>query len=117
MKNITYQISDTSTGMFLNVTLPEGSFNLTLKHYRGMNNRREWKVVGNYPSKKWSISYNGADVSILALGGSYTEGQEIIHKAHGKGVVKVVGESMVTIDFEKVGQKTMLTSILNNFIQ
>ena len=114
---VTYKISDTNRGTFLTVNLPEGTFNLTLTYKKGMNNQRVWTVNGNYPAAKWSISYEGGKVFILAKGGEYEEGQKVTHKAFGKGVVTYVSENMVTINFDKVGEKVLGKSILKNFLK
>lgn len=115
--NTSYKISDTSNGMFLNVTLPEGNFNLSLQSFRGMNNRREFKVVGSYPKDKYSITYEGGHVSILEIGGEFTKGQKVTHKAFGKGRITQVSDSAISIEFNKIGQKTLAKSIAKNFLK
>ena len=112
---ITYKISDTSNGIFAEVNLPEGTFNLKLTSYTGLNNRREWKVNGHYPSN-YSITYESGTLFILAKGGSYEIGQVVNHKAFGKGTIESVNSGSVMINFEKVGTKSFMTSILANFL-
>ncbi len=46
----------------------------------------------------------------------YSEGQNVRHKSFGQGKIVKVQNNMVTIDFEKYGQKTMMKNILNNFL-
>ena len=113
----TYKISDTNSGVFAEVNLPEGTFNLRLTSYRGLNNRREWKVNGHFPTEKYSITYEGGGrLFILAKGGSYEVGQIINHKAFGTGTIEAVNSGSVTINFETVGTKSFMTSILANFL-
>ena len=112
---ITYKITDTNSGMFAEVNLPEGTFNLSISFKRGMNNRRETVITGNYPTEKYMISYDGGLV-ILEKGGDYEIGQELDHKAFGKGIVEKVSDKSITINFAKVGQKTMMKSIIKNFL-
>ena len=114
---ITYKISDTKYGTKAIVTLPEGTFNLTLTYRKGMNNRREWVVNGNYPEAKYLISYDGGSLFILKKGGEFTIGQKLTHKALGKGVVTNVNGNIVAVDFGKKGQKVMMKSILKNFLK
>ena len=116
-KGVTYEISDTNKGMFAKVNLPEGTFNLTLSYKTGMNNRRIWIVNGNYPKDKWLISYEKGSLIILEKGGNFEVGQILIHKAFGKGIVTNINGSMVTIKFDKVGEKIMMKSILKNFLK
>ena len=114
---ITYKIEDTNRGMFATVNLPEGTFNLLLTSFTGLNNRREWKINGHYPTEKYSITYEGGGrLFILVKGGSYEVGQAVNHKAFGNGVIETVNNGSVTINFEKVGMKSMMTSILANFL-
>lgn len=118
MKNeITYKLSDTSKGHFLTVNLPEGTFNLTLSYHTGFNNTREWKVNGNYPKDKYSITYTNGNVFILKIGGEYAEGQKVTHKAFGKGVITFAGKNTLTINFKKVGEKSLMKSIAGNFLK
>ena len=118
MKNeITYKISDTNYGTKAVVTLPEGTFNLTLTYRTGLNNRREWKVEGNYPRDSYMISYEGDELIILKKGGEFEVGQKVNHKAFGEGTVTNVNGNMVAIDFGKKGQKVMMKSILKNFLK
>jgi hypothetical protein len=118
MKNeVTYKISDTNNGTKAVVTLPEGTFNLTLNYHKGMNNQRVWTVDGNYPKDKWLISYEGGKLFILKKGGEYEVGQEINHKAFGKGIITNINDNMLSINFDKVGEKIMMKSILKNFIK
>lgn len=70
-KEITYKITDSNTGTFAQVYLPEGTFNLRLTYHTGLNNRREWSVNGAYPKEKYMISYEGGDLIILKKGGEY----------------------------------------------
>jgi hypothetical protein len=112
-----YKISDSKIGMFATVNLPEGVFNLTLKPHKGINNRKEWTVIGSYPTEKWSISYEGGKLFILAKGGDFFVGQKINHKAFGKGVITNINGGTVGINFNESGEKAMAKSILTNFIK
>lgn len=114
---ITYKISDTNYGTKAVVTLPEGTFNLTLSYRTGLNNRREWTVVGNYPKDSYLISYDGGELIILKKGGEFEVGQKVNHKAFGEGTVTNVNGNMIAIDFGKKGQKVMMKSILKNFLK
>ena len=118
MKNseITYKITDKNSGMFAEVNLPEGTFNLKISFKRGMNNRRESVITGNYPTEKYMISYDGSLI-ILEKGGEFTVGQKLEHKAFGKGIVEKVTENSITVNFTKAGQKTMMKSIIKNFLK
>ena len=112
----TYKIQDTNNGMIATITLAEGVYRLELTYKTGLNNTRVWEVKGNYPKDKYSITYEQGQLFILAKGGDYKAGQIINHKAFGEGVVLSVTETIVTIDF-KAGQKSIMKSILNNFIK
>lgn len=112
----TYKIQNTNNGMIATVTLAEGVYCLVLTYKTGLNNTRVWEVKGSYPKEKYSITYEQGQLFILAKGGSYEVGQIINHKAFGEGVILNVTETIVTIDF-KAGQKSIMKSILNNFIK
>lgn len=116
---ISFKINDGYNGTFAEVKLPEGNYNLKLTPYRGLNNRREWKVLGNYPKDKYRISYEGGgDLHILKKGGAlYNAGETVTHTAFGKGVITSVSDDMVTINFEKAGTKSLLKSIASNFLK
>lgn len=115
MKN-TYEIKDTNAGTFATVTLEEGTFNLQLTYKNGLNNTRVWEVKGSYPKEKYSITYEQGKLFILAKGGEYVIGQIVNHKAFGEGVILNVTETVVTVNF-KAGQKSIMKSILKNFIK
>jgi hypothetical protein len=115
--NISYEIKDTTYGVKAFLHLPEGDFTLTLKPRRGANSRRVWEIAGNYPKDKYCISYDGGNLLILDVDNTpFTVGQEINHRAFGKGKVTSVNGDMVAIDFEKVGEKTMMSSLLRNVL-
>jgi hypothetical protein len=112
----TYKINDTKNGTFATVTLPEGVFNLKLTYKNGLNNVREWSVVGTYPREKYMIAYENGVLIILEKGGDYEVGQKINHKAFGEGVITNVSEKSVIVDFK--GQaRPFSKSILKNFIK
>jgi hypothetical protein len=116
MKNqITTKIQDTSKGIFATVTTPEGIFNLKLTFVRGLNNKRECVITGNYPEDLYDISYQGGLV-VLKKGGSFTVNQKIIHRAFGKGVITSVNDNAIIIDFNGT-IKCMQASILKNFLK
>ena len=115
---VTYKISDTNYGTKAVVNLPEGTFTLTLKYHNGINNQRVWTVEGNYPKDKWLISYEGGKLFILEKGrDDFKIGQEVIHKAFGKGVIASINDNMISINFDKIGEKTMMKSIIKNFLK
>ena len=118
MKNeITYKIEDTNSGVFATVNLPEGTFNLRLTSFTGLNNRREWKVNGHYPMDKYMITYEGGGrLFIFVKGGEWNEGETVTHRAFGKGVITAVYESSLTVEFENFGTKSIMKSIAINFL-
>lgn len=117
MKTISYEIKDNGYGLKAFIHLPEGNFTLTLKSKYDFNGRRIWDVIGTYP-KNYSISYDANGLSILEKNDTAFEvGQKLNHKAFGTGTVIKVNGNAVTIDFDKVGQKTMMATILRNFLK
>jgi hypothetical protein len=119
MKNFSYKIQDTPKGIFANVELSEGTFNLEIKQlpYNKIDgNRRVFEVVGNYPKENYSISYEAGKLFILEITNKdYSEGQKVTHKVFGKGVISKVTETALQIEF-KAGSKTLLKSMASNFL-
>lgn len=117
MKNVSYKIEDTNSGVKAFVTLPEGNFTLNLNYHNGMNGRRVWTVEGNYPKDRYMISYEMGKLFIIEKSNNeLTEGQIINHKAFGKGIITSVSDNTVVINFDKAGQKQLMKSILANFL-
>lgn len=113
---ITYELKDNGNGMFAFINTPDGTFTVKITSFIGLNGRKEWEVAGNYPKNKYYIVYESNQLIVLPKGGEYEVSQVVNHKAFGKGTVTAVNASSVTINFEKVGTKSLLKSIAANFL-
>lgn len=114
----TYKITDTEKGIFANIQIEEGTFNLEIKQlpYNKIDgNRRTFEVVGNYPTDKYLITYEAGKLFILKKGGKYEVGQKVTHKAFGKGIIEKVTENSLSINFN--GElKNIMKIIAANFL-
>ena len=120
MKTYNYTIKDTKKGIFANVELLEGNFNLEIKQlpYDKINgNRRIFEIVGYYPTEKYSISYEAGKLFILEINASnYVEGQKVNHVIFGEGTIIKVTENVLLVDFNG-NEKTIMKSIATNFLK